>query len=453
MQKRLIIKVVLITFIGLLLLIPLIMISEKIWERGQYLQQAKDSVSANWTGWQTLASPVLVLPYITENNLRYKDEKSNLIKVKKVRKLQHKYVLADTLKVTAKINTDIRFKGIYRIPVYRSHLSFNGTFDKVAISKAIAWIKQRDGFSRLEQSFFSTTVSDSRGINSIPVLRWDEQDINFQPGSQLADNNNGIHAVVPSLALSNRSKSTFSFQLELRGMEQLEFIPVASESQVSVSSDWPHPEFVGSFLPVTRDISDDGYQATWKITSFASNIADKLQRCEEGSCGELMRSGFGVKQIETVDVYVQAERSVKYGILFIGLSFIAFFVFEIVNKLPIHGIQYTLVGFAIAIFYLLLVSLSEHLDFALSYLIATCCCVSLLLFYLRFVLGGFKQALIFSAMLALLYAVLFVIISAEDFALLMGAGLTFITLTVVMVCTRHIDWYNLTDKRQLNPNS
>ena len=226
-------------------------------------------------------------------------------------------------------------------------------------------------------------------------------------------------------------------------MEGLSFIPVGKEAEISATSPWPHPQFTGSFLPVTREISQQGYQAVWKITSFASNITDKISKCEYGMCNELFSSEFGVKHIEAVDVYLQSERSVKYGMLFIGLSFISFFIFEIIMRLPIHPIQYTLVGIAIAIFYLLLISLSEHISFFFAYVIASLCCTGLLMFYLRYVLGGYKQALGFSVLLSLLYAVLYVIISAEDLALVMGAFVTFTSLAIVMFATRNIDWYRV----------
>jgi inner membrane protein len=155
----------------------------------------------------------------------------------------------------------------------------------------------------------------------------------------------------------------------------------------------------------------------------------------------LLSSVFGVNHIEPVDVYLRSERSVKYSLLFIGLSFISFFLFELLKKLPIHPIQYTLVGCAIALFYMLLFSLSEHVNFFVAYFFATVSCVSLMFFYLMFVLKGKKEAAVFSILLSILYSLLFVIISAEDYGLLMGSVLSFVTLAVVMMFTRNIDWY------------
>jgi inner membrane protein len=228
-------------------------------------------------------------------------------------------------------------------------------------------------------------------------------------------------------------------------MESLSFVPVGEEVSLKLSSSWPHPEFIGKFLPVSRTIDETGYQAEWKITSFASSILEKVHQCESGNCSQLFNGQLGVRHIEPVDVYSQSQRSLKYGFLFIGLSFISFFIFETVRELPIHAIQYTLVGCAIAIFYLLLVSLSEHIEFAIAYAIATLSCVCMLMYYLRYVLGGAKEAAAFSGLLLLLYGVLYVIISAEDYALLMGGCLTFVTLFIVMISTRNIDWYRVGD--------
>jgi inner membrane protein len=273
------------------------------------------------------------------------------------------------------------------------------------------------------------------------------EEISFKPGSKLSTNSAGIHAYLPDLDDHPGSgKIDFNFHLELRGMESLTFVPVGEEVTLKLSSSWPHPEFIGKFLPVSRTIDETGYDAEWKITSFASNIVENVRQCESGNCSELFDGQFGVRHIEPVDVYLQSERSIKYGFLFIGLSFISFFIFETVRELPIHAIQYTLVGCAVAIFYLLLVSLSEHIEFALAYAIATLSCVCMLLYYLRYVLGGHKEAAAFSALLLLLYGVLYVIISAEDYAFLMGGCLTFVTLFVVMISTRNIDWYLVEDR-------
>jgi len=443
MQKNLSIKIAIIGLVSLLLLIPLNMISGKIFERSQFLIEAKESVSQSWTGNQTVMGAFIVLPYEVNHEVTVVDKitREKTLHTNKISK--HKFIIPDKIKIMSNISNDIRLKGIYKIPVYTANLSIEGTIHPETLKTAIQDIENINNGGTIGTPFLTTTVSDPRGINSIPTLNWRDQTLAFQPGSKLITHNNGLHAYLPKLNKNNTEPTTFSFQLELRGMEEISFIPVGKEAEISAISSWEHPQFTGSFLPVTRTVNNDGYQATWKITSFANNIAEKVTQCENTSCKALFNSHFGVKHIEAVDVYLQSERSVKYGMLFIGLSFITFFIFEIMMKLPIHPIQYALVGFAMAVFYLLLISLSEQISFLFAYVIASICCTGLLLSYLRYVLAGYKQSLIFTSILLILYATLYVIISAEDLALVMGAFLTFTALAIVMFATRNIDWYSV----------
>jgi len=453
MQTNLSIKLAIIAFVTMLLVIPLNMISGKIFERSQFLEQAKKSVSQSWTGKQKVMSALIVIPYNAHHkvNVVNKVTKEQTINVNKVAK--QKFVIPDKITIVSTIANDVRSKGIYKIPVYTTNLEISGEILPSTLQAALKAIEKEANGGSIGTPYLTTTVSDPRGINSIPTLQWQDKQISFKPGSKLLKNNNGLHVPLPNINLRPIKSIKFNFQLELRGMEAISFIPIGKEAEINVSSTWPHPQFIGSFLPISREISEEGYQAVWKITSFASNITDKINKCEYGACESLFNSHFGVKHIEAVDVYLQSERSVKYGMLFIGLSFITFFIFEVIMKLPIHPIQYTLVGFAIATFYLLLISLSEHINFLLAYIIASVCCTSLLLSYLRYVLAGYKKALAFSAILLILYTVLYVIISAEDLALVMGALLTFTSLAIVMFATRNINWYEvgeqLSDKRDV----
>lgn len=443
MQKTLAIKIAIIGMVSLLLLIPLSMISEKIYERSQYLTEAKSSVSQSWTGKQTVMSALIVIPYYIDQPFTFIDEATKEKKIRIHQEPKFKFLIPNQLNMTSSIENDIRHKGIYKIPVYTTQIDIHGSIEPSAINTALAEIKNLPGVAKIDQAFLTTTISDPRGINKIPTLTWQNTHIAFKPGSKIHSRAGGLHAQLPSIDKSENKAIAFSFQLSLRGMEAISFIPAGIEAEVNVASNWPHPQFIGSFLPIARHIDNQGYQANWKITSFANDISDQVNQCERHQCDSLFNSQFGVKHIEAVDIYLQSERSVKYGMLFIGLSFVTFFIFEVIMKLPIHPIQYALVGFAIAVFYLLLISLSEHIDFFIAYCIASICCSVLLLSYLRFVLAGFKQATIFSAILLILYAVLYVIISAEDLALVMGAFLTFASLAIIMFTTRHINWYKV----------
>jgi len=397
MQKILFIKIIVIVSIALVLLIPLSMISGKIAERNYYLDHAKGSVADSWTRSQLIVGPVIVIPYVVEKKVEGWNEKLKSKTNKTVFQSGKKFILPGSVTIDAVIKNEIRYKGIYKVLIYTTLLNVSGVLDTQLLQKEIETIiettKESGESVKIGKAYLMTTVSDPRGINSTPTLNW-----------------------------------------------------MGEEVTLKLSSSWPHPEFIGKFLPVSRTVDESGYQAEWKITSFASNILENVRQCESGNCSQLFNGQLGVRHIEPVDVYLQSERSVKYGFLFIGLSFITFFIFETVRELPIHAIQYTLVGCAIAIFYLLLVSLSEHIEFALAYTIATFSCVCMLLYYLRYVLGGHKEAAAFSGLLLLLYGVLYVIISAEDYAFLMGGCLTFVTLFVVMISTRNINWYQVGDR-------
>lgn len=226
-------------------------------------------------------------------------------------------------------------------------------------------------------------------------------------------------------------------------MERLRFLPAALETVVGLRSSWPHPVFDGAFLPQSREVNRQGFRASWRVNQFSSDISSRMEECAAGDCGALGQIAFGVTLIDPVDIYVQADRATKYAMLFVGLSFIAFFVFEVLRELRIHPIQYTLVGLALSVFYLLLISLSEHMQFGAAYAIAALSCIGLLAYYVQRVLQGWRGAGLFAAMIATLYLVLYVIIQAEDFALLGGAVLVFTVLGIVMVVTRDIDWYRL----------
>jgi len=446
MQKKLAIKLGIIGFIALLLLIPLQMISGKIYERASFLEQAKQEVAYSWTASQSVLGALIIVPYEVHEEVliinSITKEKSKTIK----KTLHQKFILPNKLNVQANIKNSLRHKGIYNVPVYTSNISIDGQMSNSSLLKAMNEINAIASEGKkvvIKTPYFSMVLSDPRGINSIPTLKWEDKDILFAPGSQLENHVNGLHAYLPRFDLKQSRSISFSYQLALRGMEKLSFIPVGVETKLNVESEWPHPQFIGSFLPTESKIDSNGYVADWNVTSFASNIFDKIESCENGDCSDLFYSAIGIKHIETVDVYLQSERSVKYGMLFIGLTFITFFIFETLMKLPIHPIQYGLVGFANATFYLLLISLSESIAFGFAYLIASVCCSALLLLYLKPVLKKAKYAYAFSGVLSALYGALYIIISLEDLALMMGSILIFSALAIVMYSTRNINWYQV----------
>ncbi|MEH6447405.1 MAG: cell envelope integrity protein CreD [Oleispira sp.] len=447
MNKTLLIKTAVIAVIAIILLLVLESVSGTIWERKSFQSVAKSSVAKSWTGAQNVFGPIIVVPYtIKWKRDEWSDDGKRKIVRHKIREGK-KYLLATTTQMQASIATDIRYQGIYQFPVYSTDLKINGHFSAESIAEQIHLnLPSQNAKISYAQPYFTLAVSDARGINSVPILDLNGKEYAFKAGSQLSFMDNGIHAPLPKDFIQSIKKQKdfpFSLNLSLRGMDEIKFYPSALNYQLSLNSPWQHPKFSGDFLPLSRTISDQGFDAQWEVSSFASNMEEKIALCEVNKCEEVLKGNFGVEFIEPVNVYLQSERSLKYGFLFIVLIFVAFFLFEVLKKLPIHPIQYGLVGLAIALFYLLLLSLSEHLNFLLSYFIAALGSVTLISFYLVNVLRNAKTAGLFAGLLTLLYFTLYIIVSAEDFALLMGSTLVFIVLAVVMMTTRNIDWYKV----------
>ena len=242
----------------------------------------------------------------------------------------------------------------------------------------------------------------------------------------------------------------FNFELGLDGIERQHFVPVAKNSQIQIKSNWPHPQFGGRFLPSpkNRQIDANGFNVAWSISSLATNAQTQLSTIEgefkvpdSAPLGQVDR--FSVGFIEPVNVYTQSDRATKYGLLFVALTFAAFFIFEILKSLPIHPVQYLLVGLSLVIFFLLLVGLAEHIAFLAAYLIASAACIALTSFYLAHVLHDARRGIGFGVALTVLYGALFGLLSSENNALVMGSILLFAVLAAIMVATRKVDWYQV----------
>jgi len=300
-------------------------------------------------------------------------------------------------------------------------------------------------------------VSDPRGIRAFPEVKVDGAALEPRIGAGLSWLKHGFSVALPSNSAGRRV--AVDVGLELLGTDRLMFLPIGAVTDVRLSSDWPHPSFVGAFLPDERNISARGFQAHWKLSRFATGVDDAMARIQDGmnhgvpvipdargGVPGLTTTDLGVRFVQPVDVYAQSERAVKYGILFVFLTFVAFFLFEVLRRMAVHPIQYALCGAALALFFLLLVSLSEHLPFAFSYLIASGACVGLAAFYVGHVLRSVMRGVVFGGLLGTLYAFLYVILQSEDYALLLGALLLFAALAIVMIITRHVDWYRLSEQ-------
>lgn len=431
-------KIVLLLLLSLLLMIPVHAIMELNRERQAYRSQAINSIMASSSGPQRLLGPVLVQPYTRAVTVE-QDGKSF------ERKLQlYRYLLPEQLDVQASMEVTPRKLGIYQAQVYHTRLSLSGRLPADLDGKTLVsgepdlTVDGADPALVPGRPYLSLVLSDARGISSVPELQLGEQRIPFAPGALLGDDLAGIHA--PLATLPNED-GRFHIELDLQGMDQLEVVPLGQDSRFHLSGNWPHPNFLGDFLPGERTLADQGFEASWQTSWFATDMESRFNRMMKGAGTKL--PSFSVSLVQPVDHYQLNERAAKYALLFIGLTFLSFFMFELLKGLRVHPIQYALVGMGLAIFYLVLLALTEHLGFAWAYLVASLASVLLNGFYLSHVLGGPRQGLGFAALLGLVYAILFGLLQAEETALLLGALLLFAILALVMGLTRKLDWYGV----------
>lgn len=441
MQKALAIKVCTIVVVALILMIPITMVKSQLDERRQYNLEAVEFVKSSWTAEQRIITPELVMVYsITDPVLQSGQIATNVTHARHVQTL-----IAEELTGQVTVVNTLLQKSIYEIPVYQAHITLAGYLSSEQIQHTLDEIKLKPGYSQLEEAYLHFQISDSRGIQTPPVLKINDRKMELFSHSYRSQLGDSLGANLKPEQL--KEKLNFSLQLSIPGMEQLSFVPLADSARIDIKSDWPHPQFVGFTLPAGRNISAKGFDAYWTSTNLSGRFNTLIRTCPARSeqCTSVQDKAVGVRFIEPVNVYVKSERAIKYAMLFIGLSFIVFFLFEVIKSTRIHPIQYAFVGLAIAIFYLLLLSLSEHVDFALAYGISVLACCGLLQVYLRHVLRSGLTALVFSLSLAGLYGVLYVILQAEDYAQLMGSVLVFAVLATLMLVTRKLDWYEVAD--------
>lgn len=416
------------------LLLPVASIMGLIDERADLQKEVVNTVSASSSGPQKVVGPVLAIPYEIKRRVLNKDKKWEEQTEQAVQ-----YVLPEKLDVQSRLKVDPRRIGIYQAQTYFGPLTLSGQFN-LAAQPALFEPNVKIG-----QPYLSVSIGDTRGIRNIKPLHLNNVAFNFQPGTQIAVFESGIHAPVKLGDLKQPQMLDFSFELELQGTNSIDVVPVGASTHYALSSNWPHPSFGGDFLPTTRTVNAQGFTAEWQSTWFANNMNTRMNKVLDSSDGAGVGSlpTFSTGLIQTVDQYQLNQRSVKYAVLFIGLTFVAFFLFEVLKGLRVHPVQYALVGIALCLFYLLLLALSEHIGFNLAYLAAASACVVLITFYASHVLHSIKRALGFGAMLALLYGALWGLLQSEDNALLLGSGLLFAVLALIMIVTRKLDWYKL----------
>jgi len=403
-------------------------------DRILWRHEAYSAIERSWPGAQTVAAPVLVIPYhlVYSNQQEDKDKPVNEVL----------YLIPKQLTVRSTVQHSLRYRGIYAVPVYNSQVEVVGEFSNQALLELAA--NHQNAKISWGKPLLSVLVSDQRGIAAQPKLEWGGENLLFQPASHLPGTEQGMNAPLPELPTQQASRLPFAFTLELHGMQALHFALVAENTDVQTSVNWPHPSFSGRLLPESHEINGQGFTARWRASSISFNVSGALERCRQGHCDSLLEPTVGFELVQPVDIYQQAGRSIKYAELLIVLTFVSLILFELLKKLRIHPIQYLLVGMALLVFYLLLMSLSEHLPFLYAYSAGAAACTVLLTIYFGGILRSSRLGLLLGLGLSVLYAALYVTLQSEGHAMLMGSVLTFVVLAVLMLVTRHVDWYVLT---------
>lgn len=424
-QSSITIKLIVTGVLFLIMLIPVSMVKSLIHERESRREKTIQEVSSKWGESQTITGPVLSIPYKSY----YKDKNDKVIET-----ISYSHFLPNELNIEGKINPEIRYRGIYEVIVYKSDLIFKGSFlspdfvDWNVNDKDIMW----------KDTFISIGIPDMRGIEDYIELKCNNEVFPLNPGIETKDViESGISARYPIKNKSNAIK--FSFNMKLNGSKLMYFVPLGRETKVKLSSDWNTPSFDGAFLPDTRDVSDKGFTADWKVLHLNRNYPQKWL----GSSFNVISSAFGVKLLIPVDQYQKSMRTAKYASMFISLTFLIFFFVEILNKKRIHPVQYILVGLALCIFFTLLLSISEHISFDLSYIISSLAVVLLISGYSKSIFKNNPLTVLMAGVLIILYGFIYTILQLEDYALLLGSIGLFIVITIVMYLSRKIDWYAL----------
>ena len=412
----------------LLLQIPSLLIYQVISERQTRQQEAAQEVTSKWGEEQSLAGPLIIIPYL----VKWKETTAEGAALTRTKTIYGQF-LPETLAITGKAETRTRYRGIFEIPVYRLTLTLRGTFGNPDFTE---W-EVRPEDILWDRAHFSVNISDARAIQNSAILSWNDEKLSFFPGSgESSGKVPGIHA-----SLKERLKGQvfdFHFPLELNGSGGIFFAPFGKQTTVDLESNWPHPSFQGNWLPSERTVTDTGFEATWNIPFLGRNYPQKWT--SESMPSSVEDSRFGLTLATPVDQYRLVHRSIKYSILFLALTFITLWLYEVLSGLRIHTLQYLLWGAGMCLFYLLELSLSEHLGFTLAYVLASASIVVLLVSYSLAVLGKPRGAALMGAILILLYGYLYILLRNQDYALLVGSIGLFLALAAAMYLTRHVDW-------------
>jgi inner membrane protein len=450
-QDSIMIKLFSIGFLILILLIPSAWISELINERQLRADEVIDEVSGKWSGNQTICGPMLVIPYTKQEVIdKGKDQKE-------IREFTEKaFFLPEQLDITGKVNPQILHRGIFDAVVYESELNVNSVFSKpdfksLAIaSEAVLW----------KDAYFVFGITDLRGISDNPAFTSGDQAMATEPSNDIGvtvrqsmrDAAGESYQATPSVGTASSNgivskagwenatnfTGNIKMKLKLKGSQRLDFVPAGKTTTVKIESEWNNPSFVGEFLPASREVTEKGFSATWKVLHFNRPLPQQWTQSRQ----ELSGADFGIKLLIPVDQYQKSIRTAKYGALIILLTFMALFLVEITQKIRIHPFQYILIGAALTIYYTLLLSFSEQIGYNAAYILSSIVTVALITFYSRTFFTQPRLSALVCVLLIVFYSFIYVIILQQDFSLLLGSIGLFIIVATLMYFSRNVKWYS-----------
>jgi len=429
-KNKLTIKGFIVTALIILLLIPTLIINTLVNERKARQAEAFSEISNKWAEAQTITGPIVSIPY----EEYYKESNGVTRKVKR-----YIHILPEELKIKGELLPEKRYRGIFETVVYSSNIEFTGSFSDIYSS--MESIQSKDVL--FNEAFVSLGITDLRGIENNVSIDFNKESYSFNSGIETNDIFKcGIHAQIHlDIQDSINHIYHFSLKLKLKGSQYLYFTPVGKETILDISSTWDTPSFDGAYLPDSREVKSTGFTATWKVLHLNRNYPQYWLN----SAYSVEDSAFGVMLYLPVDNYTKTDRAIKYAILFIALTFLIFFFLELLTHNSIHPLQYILIGFALTIFYILLLSISEQLYFNMAYLLSSIMTIGLISWYSRSILKDKKLAFLIGGNLIILYGFIFVILQLQDYALLIGSLGLFTILTIVMYFSRKIDWKGISE--------
>jgi len=437
-------RLAVLAILALLLQIPIVMIGGLVDERQQRNDAAVAEVSSKWGEAQSITGPVLVVPYTR----RWTDDAGGRPIART--EVRNAILLPDQLAIHGTMQSEVRRRGIFSVPVYRLGLQVEGGFAHPRLDE----LGVAPGDVDWRRAHLAVGVSDTRAIEEETTLTWDGRRIDFLPGTGgFVEGGTGIQAAVAITDTTQRVR--FAFPLVLNGSQRVDVVPFARTTTVELTGNYPHPSFQGKWLPAERTVGAAAFTARWSIP-FLGRGYPQAWSSDSSMAQTIAASRFGVQLVDPVDHYHMAARSVKYAFLFILLTFATLWLIEVLAAVRVHPIQYLMQGGALCLFYLLELALSEHLGFPVAYAIASVAVIGMVGGYSLAVLRRVSRAAIVATGVALLYGYLYLLLMNEDYALLIGSIGLFVILGAIMFVTRRVDWFTIgarepTGVRQMAP--